>query len=86
MIKKAIIVLLLHCVALTTVQAQTKKPEKKQKQNVLELETLRIEGYIYEPQILFILEKPSIELISAEETKRHDFLKNIDKPLFKTLY
>ena len=54
-----------------------------QGETVLELETLRIEGNIYEPQVLFILEKPSIELITIEEKKHHDFLKDFDKPLLK---
>ena len=47
--------------------------------NVVELETLKIVGKIYEPQVLFILEQPAIDLITIEEAKRHDFLKNIEK-------
>ena len=52
----------------------------------IELETLRIKGYIYEPQVLLILERPNIELITIEEKKRHDFLENFDQPLLEMLY
>ncbi len=86
MINKITFVLCLFCAAASVASAQSKPAQKQSKENVLELETLRIEGYIYEPQILFILEKPSLDLISTEERKRHDFLKNIEKPLFETIY
>lgn len=62
--------------------AAPKQPTKQ----TIELETLRIKGNIYEPQVLYILEQPSIDLITTEEKKRHDFLDGINKTLMERLY
>ncbi len=75
-------ILLLSLLMLT----QTTAGEENKPEEPIVLDTLRIEGYIYEPEVLFILEKPSIELITLEEKKQHDFLKDYDKPLMDTLY
>jgi len=55
------------------------------KPRIIELETLKIQGTIYEPQVLLILEQPSVDWLSTEEGKRHDFLKNLEKPLQELL-
>lgn len=76
---------LLLLLVIAQLQAPTAK-NASQSRSSIELETLRIKGFIYEPEVLIILEQPSIDLITIEEQKRHDFLEDFDKPLKDFLY
>lgn len=54
---------------------------KPQAPKPIELDTLKIEGKIYEPQVLFVLEKPSLDLITIEVDNSHNFLEDLEAPL-----
>ena len=62
-------------------QGPTQKKLKVPKSGVIELDTIRIEGRIYEPEVLFILDQPSIDLMTIKEKREHDFLRNLEAPL-----
>ena len=73
---------------MTTDQGQlttTRTPQTPSQPQEIELEALKIEGTIFEPQVLTILERPSIELITIGDEAGHNFLKDIEKPIFQLI-
>ncbi len=44
---------------------------------LIELDTITIEGELFEPDVLFILEEPKIQKHYKEEREQHDFLLDI---------
>lgn len=77
LVKNTSLLALLLMLALPFSWSAAAAPDKPKK--IIEMETIEIKGKIQEPTLLYILDQPSFEIETYEETM--DFLKKISEPV-----